>query len=129
MKPDDGNVFSWGLGSYGQLGTEELSKSQNFPKKISLKGLEKTNNHNNKLNWLLHPSNILKLENSIRMVLSFESSFIMITVPENLKLISFMENDSQRYGLVEKNETSENSGVDLNTTTISSQEKNDNSFI
>lgn len=75
---DDGNIYSWGLGSYGQLGTEELSPSQTTPKKISLKCLETSKD--DKLNWLLHPNNIRKIENSIKMVLSFESSFIFIGI-------------------------------------------------
>jgi len=40
INKDEGNIYSWGLGSFGQLGTDELYHKQATPKKISLKMIE-----------------------------------------------------------------------------------------
>lgn len=79
INKDEGNIYSWGLGSFGQLGTDELYHKQATPKKISLKMIENLKNDSDKFNLALHPINIKKLMGSIKMVLSFDASFIFIS--------------------------------------------------
>ena len=69
------------MGSFGQLGTGELILKQAIPKRISLKTIEnmKTEANVDKMNLALHPNNIKKLVGSIKMVLSFDASFILIS--------------------------------------------------
>lgn len=76
---DEGNIYAWGLGSFGQLGTDEVLHRQATPKKISLKIIENVTPEFDKLNLALHPHNVRKLIGSIKMVLSFDASFIFMS--------------------------------------------------
>lgn len=87
---DDGIIYSWGLGSFGQLGIDELISKQATPKKISLKSIENMKNDLDKINLALHPINIRKLESSIKMILSFEASFMLMSM--SLKSYNFIYN-------------------------------------
>ena len=72
------------MGSYGQLGTGETSYKQSTPKRISLKIIENMKNDSDMLNLALHPNNINKLEGFIKMVLSFDATFIFISKFEDI---------------------------------------------
>lgn len=96
------------MGSYGQLGTDGLQSRQSIPKKISAKAFEIIKPDSDRFNLALHPLNVKKLIGSIKMVLSFDASFIFmsknphflfifilfIDIPENYNLLNLSENET-----------------------------------
>lgn len=68
-------VFSWGLGSYGQLANNKLELKQSIPKRIIISSDQKDENNN--LNFEVF--NLKKNSGSLKIVLSLEASYLFLS--------------------------------------------------
>ena len=78
---DDGIIYSWGLGSYGQLGNNKLIAKQSIPMAINNTTTFQENNNLNTTVSLLDKHNVKKSLFNMSISLGFDSSFILLSIP------------------------------------------------